>query len=53
VRALMPTLIGTMDIKADEFVVPKVEAAPRLAPVKPVEAAPLSPAKEEPVKTKP
>jgi hypothetical protein len=53
VRALMPTLIGTMDIKANEFVVPKLEAPPRLAPVKPVEAAPLPPPGKEPVKTKP
>ncbi len=53
VRALMPTLIGTMDIQANEFVVPKMEAAPRLAPVKPVEVAPLAPPKEEPATPKP
>jgi hypothetical protein len=53
VRALMPTLIGTMDISADEFAAvaahtatpaKPVEAAP-LAPAKPVEVAPLPPAK--------
>ena len=42
VRALMPTLVGTMDISADEFVERKL---PAVAPVKPVEAAPLAPAK--------
>jgi len=42
VRALMPTLVGTMDISADEFVERKVEAAP-VAPLKPVQAAPLAP----------
>ncbi len=41
VRALMPTLVGTLDINADEFV--EREAAPLIAPVKPVEAAPLPP----------
>jgi Protein of unknown function (DUF3108) len=53
VRALMPTLIGTMDIQANEFVMPKMEAAPRPVPAKPVEVAPLAPPKEEPAKTKP
>jgi hypothetical protein len=42
VRALMPTLVGTMDISADEFVERKL---PAVAPIKPVEAAPLEPAK--------
>jgi hypothetical protein len=42
VRALMPTLVGTMDISADEFVERKL---PAVAPVKPVEAAPLAPVK--------
>ena len=48
VRALMPTLIGTMDISADEF-----EAAVRrtVAPAKPVEVAPLAPA--QPVEAAP
>lgn len=41
VRALMPTLIGTMDISADEF---EAVAGHTLAPVKPVETAPLAPA---------
>ncbi len=56
VRALMPTLVGTMDISADEFVerkldmapaaaVKPVEAAAPVAPTKPVEIAPLEPAK--------
>jgi hypothetical protein len=53
VRALMPTLIGTMDIQANEFVVPKMDATPHPAPVKPVEVAPLAPPKEEPATTKP
>jgi hypothetical protein len=56
VRALMPTLIGTMDIQANEFEVPKAEAAhpaPRPAPVKPVEVAPLAPPKEAPATPKP
>jgi Protein of unknown function (DUF3108) len=53
VRALMPTLIGTMDIQANEFVVPKMEAAPRPAPVKPVQVAPLAPPEDESVKPKP
>jgi hypothetical protein len=52
VRALMPTLVGTMDISADEFAAvaahtgaraKPVEAAP-LAPAKPAEAAPHAPA---------
>jgi hypothetical protein len=42
VRALMPTLIGTMDISADEF---ETVAAHTVAPVKPVEVVPLAPAK--------
>jgi hypothetical protein len=42
VRALMPTLVGTMDISADEFVERKLDVAP-VAPAKPVEAAPLAP----------
>jgi hypothetical protein len=41
VRALMPTLVGTMDISADEFA---AVAAHTVAPAKPVEAAPLAPA---------
>lgn len=41
VRALMPTLIGTMDISADEF---EAVAAHTVAPAKPVEVAPLAPA---------
>ena len=52
VRALMPTLIGTMDINANEFFVRKTEPAPPkavetapAAPVKPVDAAPLAPPK--------
>ena len=53
VRALMPTLIGTMDIQANEFVVSKIDAAPRPAPAIPVEVAPLEPPKEEPVTPKP
>jgi len=41
VRALMPTLVGTMDISADEF----AAVAPHtVAPAKPVEVAPLAPA---------
>lgn len=51
VRALMPTLVGTMDISADEFVERKLEqASPKpvdvtpAAPATPVEAAPLAPA---------
>ena len=44
VRALMPTLVGTMDIRADEFVERKLESPP-VAPPKPVEAAPLAPTK--------
>ena len=44
VRALMPTLIGTMDINADEFAERKVAVAP-VAPPKPVEVAPLAPPK--------
>ena len=39
VRALMPTLVGTMDITADEFVERKLEVTPVAAP-KPVEASP-------------
>jgi len=52
VRALMPTLVGTMDISADEFVARAIEAAPAKAvdvappaPAKPVEVAPLAPLK--------
>ena len=41
VRALMPTLVGTMDISADEFAAVPVHT---VAPAKPVEAAPLAPA---------
>ncbi len=41
VRALMPTLVGTMDISADEFA---TMAAHTVAPAKPVETAPLAPA---------
>jgi hypothetical protein len=57
VRALMPTLVGTMDISADEFVERKLEVAPKavdvapVAPAKPVEAAPLAPT--QPVETAP
>ncbi len=43
VRALMPTLVGTMDISADEFVERKLPAV--APPVKPVEAQPLAPPK--------
>jgi hypothetical protein len=50
VRALMPTLVGTMDISADEFVERKVEPAP-VAPTKPVEATPLAPT--QPVESAP
>jgi Protein of unknown function (DUF3108) len=56
VRALMPTLIGTMDIQANEFEVPKAQAvrpAPRPAPTTPVEVVPLAPPKQEPATTKP
>ncbi len=42
VRALMPTLVGTMNIDADEFVEQK--AVP-MAPVKPVDVTPLAPPK--------
>ena len=41
VRALMPTLIGTMDISADEFA---AIPAHTVAPAQPVETAPLAPA---------
>ena len=52
VRALMPTLVGTMDISADEFVERKVEPAPAApAPAKPVEVAPLAPT--QPVESAP
>jgi hypothetical protein len=44
VRALMPTLVGTMDISADEFA---AVAAHTAAPAKPVEVAPLAPAKPD------
>lgn len=51
VRALMPTLVGTMDIRADEFEAVAVHIAtpansgqPAPPAVKPVEAAPLPPA---------
>jgi hypothetical protein len=49
VRALMPTLVGTMDIEADEFIARSVETTPTaaeagpVAPAKPVESAPLAP----------
>lgn len=43
VRALMPTLVGTMDINADEFVEQKT--AP-VAPLKPVDVTPLAPPKQ-------
>jgi uncharacterized protein DUF3108 len=59
VRALMPTLVGTMDISADEFVERKLEqASPKpvdvtpAAPATPVEAAPLAPA-TQPVESAP
>ena len=52
VRALMPTLVGTMDISADEFVERKVEPAPAApAPAKPVEVGPLAPT--QPVESAP
>lgn len=44
VRALMPTLVGTMDISADEFVSRVIEVAPAVS-AKAVEAAPPAPAK--------
>jgi hypothetical protein len=44
VRALMPTLVGTMDISADEFVARAIDVPPA-APAKAVEAAPPSSAK--------
>jgi len=52
VRALMPTLVGTMDIGADEFVEHKSTPS-TVAPAKPVEAAPLAPAKAAPVEAAP
>ena len=52
VRALMPTLVGTMDIGADEFVGHRVEPA-QIAPAKPVETAPLAPAIPAPVEVAP
>src|SRR5581483_1137865 len=52
VRALMPTLVGTMDISADEFVEHTTEIA-TTAPPKPVEAAPLAPVQPTPVEAAP
>jgi hypothetical protein len=51
VRALMPTLVGTMDISADEFVERKLEVAPVASP-KQVEVAPAAPA-QQPVEVAP
>ncbi len=42
VRALMPTLVGTMNIDADEFAEQKTVP---MAPVKPVDVTPLAPPK--------
>ncbi len=52
VRALMPTLVGTMEISADEFAARRLEPA-QVAPARPVEAAPLAPLKPSPVEAAP
>jgi hypothetical protein len=52
VRALMPTLVGTMEISADEFVARIIEVAPA-APAKPADVAPPAPAPAAPVEVAP